>query len=350
MKTPDAAFWRGRRVLVTGHTGFKGAWLTLALQRMGARVCGISLAPEAGPALFTALAPWPGLDHVEIDITDASALTAAVRSARPSVVFHLAAQAIVGRGYREPARTFETNVHGTANLLESLRGQDCAAAVVVTSDKVYRNDGLGKRFVESDPLGGDDPYSASKAAAEIVVASWRASFGHELPALATARSGNVVGGGDFGEGRLIPDLVRAQWASEAVRIRQPDSTRPWQYVLDVLDGYLTLAEALVQHPTSTPAAVNFGPQKPEPYSVRQLIALFEQAYGVPVTCEFPAESPFREVPQLGLDPALAAAALGWRSRLDCAAALAASADWYRHWHRRDNMRQVSTAVLDGHFG
>ncbi|HEY4250030.1 MAG TPA: NAD-dependent epimerase/dehydratase family protein, partial [Roseomonas sp.] len=193
-RQPDPGFWRGRRVLLTGHTGFKGAWLALLLERLGATVTGFALPPAPGPAGFTILAPQ--LAHREGDLRDAAALRAAVAAARPQVVLHLAAQALVGRGYREPAATFATNVTGTINLLEALRGQGAGAVLVVTSDKVYRNDDSGQAFVESDPLGGQDPYSASKAACEIAVQSWRAGFGAEIGPIATARAGNVIGGGD----------------------------------------------------------------------------------------------------------------------------------------------------------
>jgi CDP-glucose 4,6-dehydratase len=218
MVNPDTAVWRGRRVLVTGHTGFKGAWLALLLHRLGAMVTGIALPPEPGPNAFDLLriAPLLAADH-RADIRDGAALAGLIRTARPELVLHLAAQAFVGRGYAEPTATFATNVDGTIHVLEALRGlPGVAAAVMVTSDKVYRNDGAGRAFREGDPLGGADPYSASKAAAEIAVGSWRASFAVALPPLATARAGNVIGGGDFGAQRLIPDLVRAAAAREAL--------------------------------------------------------------------------------------------------------------------------------------
>jgi CDP-glucose 4,6-dehydratase len=345
------AFWRGRRVLVTGHTGFKGAWLALALGRLGARVSGIALAPEPGPSLFAALAPWPGLDHRELDLRAGDRLAAALRELRPEVVFHLAAQAIVGRGFREPLETFAVNLTGTLNLLQSLRGCDgVRAAVLVTSDKVYRNDGSGRRFVESDPLGGADPYSASKAAAELAVASWRHSFGAELPALATARAGNVIGGGDFGEARLIPDLVRAQVAGRPLAVRYPEATRPWQHVLEVSRGYLDLAQSLVERPDSTPLALNFGPAEGEGPSVQEMIARFGLASGEPVPwCQAPGPLP-PEAPRLGLDPGLAERCLGWHLGLDGDEALRETAAWYAAWRRGEDLRSLCLAAIESALG
>jgi CDP-glucose 4,6-dehydratase len=343
--------WQGRRVLVTGHTGFKGSWLVLLLQRLGAHVTGIALPPEPGPSMFAALAPWPGLDHHEIDLADRAALAAALRASRPEVVFHLAAQAIVGRSHREPVLTFATNVGGTVHLLEALRGlAGTAAAVIVTSDKVYRNDGSGRPFVESDPLGGSDPYSASKAAAELVVSSWRASFAAEMPALATARAGNVIGGGDFGEDRLLPDIVRVQAAGTALMLRHPGATRPWQFVLDVLEGYLRLAQALVENPASAPTAVNFGPAPPQGLTVRELVAQYEQISGTHVPLQLPVAPVIAEAPRLSLDASLAAAALHWQCRTPLPAALRQTADWYRHWRRGEDLRRASLAAIDEAFG
>jgi CDP-glucose 4,6-dehydratase len=350
LSTTPSAFWRGRRVLVTGHTGFKGGWLTLALQRLGARVSGIALAPEPGPSLFEALSPWPGLDHHLLDITDGGALEAAVRRIRPELVFHLAAQALVGRSHREPAQTFATNLTGTLHLLQALRGlPGVAAAVIVTSDKVYRNDATpaaGRAFVEGDPLGGSDPYSASKAAAELAVASWRDSFGHELPAMATARAGNVFGGGDFGEARLLPDLVRSQQAGTPLVVRHPDATRPWQPVHDVVKGYLQLAQRLVESPATAPRSLNFGPPPEAHIPVRELIALFEAASGEPVPWRR-AEGPLvLEAPHLSIDPGLAGRTLGWTVRQPLPQSLAGTAAWYRAWRRGEDLRPLSRQAMD----
>jgi CDP-glucose 4,6-dehydratase len=332
---PDPGVWRGRRVLVTGHTGFKGSWLVRMLAGLGAEVTGIALDPEPGPAAFAAMRVADALARdIRLDIRDAPALHDALRAARPQIVLHLAAQALVGRSHADPAGTFASNVTGTINLLQALRGlPGVRAAVIVTSDKVYRNDGSGRRFTEDDPLGGEDPYSASKAAAEIAVASWRASFGRDLPPLATARAGNVIGGGDFCEARIIPDLVRAQIAGEPLVVRRPDATRPFQHVLDVLRGYLLLAEALVAG--TAPPALNFGPQDGE-IRVRDLLALWGDVRWV----QAPGEV-MHEAPRLALDSARATQALDWRPRLDTPAAIAATAAWYAAWRRGDDMVAVT---------
>lgn len=339
MSAPSPSFWRGRRVLVTGHTGFKGAWACRMLAALGAEVTGLALDPEPGPGAFAALrvADILAADH-RADIRDGATLARLVRATRPEVVLHLAAQALVGRGHRDPTATFAANVTGTINLLEALRGlAGVAATLIVTSDKVYRNDGAGRPFVEADPLGGEDPYSASKAAAEIAVASWRASFARDLPPLATARAGNVIGGGDFGEDRLIPDLVRAQLAGRALVLRRPDATRPFQHVLDVLRGYLMQAEALAAG--ASPPALNFGPRDGE-IRVRDLLTLWgdvawQQADGPTMP----------EARRLALDSTLAGRALGWHPLLDTPRAIAATAAWYAAWREGADMARATDAAI-----
>ena len=343
--SPD--LWRGRRVLVTGHTGFKGGWLCLMLHRLGAEVIGAALDPEAGPTAFRSL----GLDGIlvqdqRIDIRDAERLRAFVRATQPDVVLHLAAQAFVGRGYRDPAGTFATNVGGTINLMQALRGlPGVLALLVVTSDKVYRNDGAGRPFAEQATLGGIDPYSASKAACEIAATSWRGSFTSELPPLATARAGNVIGGGDFGEERLIPDLVRALGAGEILTLRQPEATRPFQHVLDVLRGYLMLTERLMTTPQTAPAALNFGPADEE-ISVRSLLDLWGAATGHAVDWRLSSEPTMPEAKRLALDSGEAARTLGWRPRLNTPAAVEATANWYADWLAGRDMVASSTAAVD----
>jgi len=336
---PGAAFWRGKRVLVTGHTGFKGCWLVRMLAALGAEVTGIALDPPPGPSGFEAMraAEVLSADH-RADLRDAALVDRLIRGARPEVVLHLAAQALVGASYRDPAGTFATNVDGTIHVMQALRGlPGVVAAVMVTSDKVYRNEGTGRPFAEGDALGGEDPYSASKAAAEIAVASWRASFARELPPIATARAGNVIGGGDFGEMRIIPDLVRAQLSGTPLVVRRPDATRPFQHVLDVLRGYLMLAEALAEG--TAPPALNLGPRDGE-IRVRDLLALWgdvawEQAQG-PV---------MDEARRLALDSTLAGRALGWNPMLETPQAIAATAGWYAAWRGGADMARATDAEI-----
>ena len=341
MRQPLADFWRGKRVLLTGHTGFKGAWLALLLERLGAEVTGFALAPEAGPSAFAALRP--GLASRIGDLRDAAAVQAAVQAARPEIVLHLAAQALVGRGYRDPEGTFASNVSGTINLMQALRGAGVRTALMITSDKVYRNDNQGRAFREDDALGGHDPYSASKAACEIAVASWRASFGAEIGAMATARAGNVIGGGDFGAERLIPDLVRARLAGEALIIRRPDATRPFQHVLDVLRGYLLHAEALWHG--AAPPALNFGPRDAE-ISVRRVLELYEAAAKAPVQWQAAAAPPMEEAQRLALDSGLAMQSLGWAPRHDAASAIAATAHWYEAWRGGADGRALALTEIE----
>jgi CDP-glucose 4,6-dehydratase len=339
VRRPDPAFWAGRRVLVTGHTGFKGAWAARMLAALGAEVTGFARDPAPGPSAFAALAV-PGVLRRDLrgDLRDAEQLRAAVAGAE--VVLHLAAQAMVSEGLRDPAGTWSSNVAGTLNLLQAMRGSAAAAAVIVTSDKVYRNDG-GRAFVEGDPLGGDDPYSASKAACEILVASHRASF-PDLPPFATARAGNVIGGGDFGRDRLIPDLVVALQAGEVLLLRNPAATRPFQHVLDVVAGYLLLAEALAAG--EAPEAVNFGPAAAE-LPVTDVLAHWQAATGREVNWRLADAPPLPEKSRLALDSRLARTELGWMPRRDTAQAVAETADWYRDWAAGADMAAAAEAAI-----
>ena len=339
----DNVFWKGKRVLVTGHTGFKGAWLCLMLHVLGAEVTGLALEPTE-PSAFGLLGVGGLLrDSLTVDIRDPLHMRESVRKVRPEIVFHLAAQALVGEGYRDPAGTYAVNAGGTLNLIEALRCQPCvSAAVIVTSDKVYRNNDCGRPFRECDPLGGHDPYSASKAAAEFIVSDWRNAFGKELPPMATARAGNVLGGGDFGRERLVPDLVRAQASCQSVVLRHPDATRPFQHVLDVLRGYLLLARALAQRPRNMPCALNFGPRDGET-RVRDLLDLWGAAVSRAVHWETHGESTMPELRRLSLTSVLAARTLGWRPFHDTGRAVAKTALWYEAWSAGSDMAAYSEA-------
>jgi CDP-glucose 4,6-dehydratase len=325
--------WRGRRVLLTGHTGFKGAWLALWLHELGAAVTGFGGPPPTEPSLF-ALGRVAELlaDDVRGDVRDAEAVRAAARRARPDVVFHVAAQALVARGFEDPAGTFATNVAGTVNVLEAARG---VPTVVVTSDKCYAPGPRPHR--EDDPLGGADPYSASKAAQEHVVGAYREAFG--LP-LATVRAGNAIGGGDWAPGRLIPDLERARDAGDPVAIRHPDAVRPWQHVLNPLAGYLRVAEGLLAgEPVAE--AWNFGPHASDEKPVRWLV----ERCGVRAE---PGHAEPREALVLRVDSTKARDRLGWRPRWDLAAGLDATVQWYADVRRGADARTVTLAQIAAH--
>lgn len=327
---PQADFWRGKRVLLTGHTGFKGAWLALWLQRLGADVTGIALAPSTTPSLFDLVRVAEGMNSHFCDIRDPVALAALLRAAQPDLVFHLAAQPLVRASYREPLATFGTNVMGTAHLLEALRGLDSVrVAVMVTTDKVYRNNEGHNPYREDDSLGGHDPYSASKAASELVIASYRDAFlAEQGVAVASARAGNVIGGGDWSDDRLIPDAVRAWQAGQPLVIRSPGAIRPWQHVLDPLAGYLMLAQKLFEE-AKLAGAYNFAPQTDEAATVRDLIELACSAYGSGVTIyENNSKGP-HEADWLALEVAKARVALGVYSQWSLTEAVNRTMAWYR---------------------
>lgn len=318
------ADWAGCRALVTGHTGFKGAWLALLLEHLGATACGVSLAPEATDGAYAAMAPWPDLDHHEVDIRDRAAIVDVVRAFRPDVVFHLAAQALVRRSYRQPAETFDTNILGTWSVLDAVASVDDAVpCVVVTSDKVYRPSDDAAR-VEDDPLGGRDPYSASKACAELVVTSFRTL--HPAAPVVTARAGNVIGGGDQGEDRLVPDVLRSATQGQVVVLRNPGAVRPWQHVLDPLRGYVLVADRLLEG-ADLPSAFNFGPTAALS-TVAEITELLFGALGTRGRWErSDAENP-PETNVLQLDCSLAAAVLGWRPCVP----LPLAVRWTARWH------------------
>jgi CDP-glucose 4,6-dehydratase len=340
-KNPDRSFWTGKRVLLTGHTGFKGAWLALWLDRLGAKVVGISLPPTTTPSI----AGLAGIDQLVeshiIDIRDADRLRDRIRSASPEVVLHLAAQALVRMSYREPLLTFGTNVQGTANVLEAVRAAGTARVVVaITTDKVYRNIEQIYPYRETDPLGGHDPYSASKAAAEIVIASYRSSyFSGEGIAVASARAGNVIGGGDWSEDRLIPDAVRAWAAGQPLTIRRPKAFRPWQHVLEPLAGYLKLAEQLWTKPELA-GAYNFGPPAQEAASVRDVVLLAQQAYGRGEVSLGEGDGGPHETGWLALETAKALHVLGIAPRWSLPTAVRRTMEWYRHLQEGGGAREL----------
>lgn len=343
----NTEFWRGKRVLVTGHTGFKGGWLSLWLSELGAEVHGVALAPDTTPALFDLV----GLERritssVLLDIRDAQALGAHLARIQPQIVLHLAAQPLVRCSYDAPVETFATNVMGTAHLLDACRGLTALQAVlVVTTDKVYRNREWDWPYRESDALGGGDPYSASKSACEMVVESYRKSFlAPNGIAVATARGGNVIGGGDWSANRLIPDAVRAAFTRQVLEIRAPDSVRPWQHVLVLCHAYLQLVERMATRPDPDIHTWNFGPLSPDCVPVRQVLAGLSR-HGIAPEIHLAPDPTKPESRLLALDSSLARARLGWEPALDLPEALKLTAEWYLAASQSADMQAVTLAQI-----
>ncbi len=339
--------WQGVRVAITGHTGFKGAWLAFMLHRLGAKVTGYALAPETTPNLYDALALADLIDSRIGDIRDDETFDSFIRVARPQVLFHFAAQSLVRRGYAFPIETFDVNVLGTVRCLEVAFRRDVPVVVVATSDKCYRNDGSSARpFVENDALGGSDPYSASKAAAEIVIESYRKSyFKPSGLCLASVRAGNVIGGGDWSEDRLMSDLVRAVFEDKPLRIRFPNSVRPWQHVIDALRGYISIASfAKLGMPVDEPW--NLGPEDLDDVTVQDVIEMFARAAGRSVVPEPGIFNDKSEAAALRLDAGKAAAKLSWRPLLRVTDSVALAAEWYRDFYAGSDMRRVTERQLE----
>ncbi len=336
-------------MLLTGHTGFKGAWLSLWLQSLGARVVGVSLpTPPTEPSLYALAHVGERMaGSVVCDIRDSSALTAAVLGARPEIVIHMAAQPLVRRSFAAPRETYDTNVLGTVNLLDAVRAcEGVRAVVVVTSDKCYEPHQLERGYREGDPLGGHDPYSSSKAAAELVTSAYRRSFfaDPEGPRVASARAGNVIGGGDWGEDRLVPDIVRAALAGEALRLRNPGAVRPWQHVLCPLGGYLLLAQALCESPEHA-RAWNFGPDARDARTVEWVVARFAELWPGELRWERDEGEHPPETSRLELDSTRARELLGWVPSLGLNAGLRATVDWYEAWMDGQDLRDVTLAQI-----
>jgi CDP-glucose 4,6-dehydratase len=325
---PHADFWRRQNVLLTGHTGFKGGWLATWLLELGARVAGLALPPDPGPSFFQACALGDRLASRHGDVRDAAALRACLQELQPTIVFHLAAQSLVRRSFREPRSTFDTNVMGTVNVLEAVKATPSVrAVVVVTSDKCYAHrEGAPHR--EGDRLGGSDPYSASKACAEIVCEAYRRSFFTQGAGLATVRAGNVFGGGDWAEDRLVPDAMRALAGGLRLSVRYPEAIRPWQHVLEPLLGYMVLAERLAQDPARWAGPWNFGPHE-KGVTVGALAELLVRAWGEGTWSPAPEPGAPPESPALRLDSSKAERELGWRPRLSLQDAVALTIEWYR---------------------
>jgi CDP-glucose 4,6-dehydratase len=337
-------------VLLTGHTGFKGAWLSLWLQALGARVTGLSLGvPPTEPSLYELARVGDGMaDSVACDVRDPRALASAVVKARPEIVIHMAAQPLVRRSFVAPRETFETNVMGTINLLDAVRACDAVRAVVnVTSDKCYENRGSERPYRESDPLGGHDPYSSSKAAAELVTSAYRRSFFSDPsgPRLASARAGNVIGGGDWGAERLIPDIVRAAVAGETLHLRNPGAVRPWQHVLNPLSGYLVLAQALCESADHA-CAWNFGPDDRNARTVESVVRRVSELWPSGVRWARDEGDHPHEAHHLRLDSSQARERLAWVPPLGLEAGIEATVAWYEAWLGGGDLRKATLSQID----
>jgi CDP-glucose 4,6-dehydratase len=345
----DADFWRGRRVFLTGHTGFKGAWTALVLRRLGAEVTGFSLAPEFEEGIFCAARVSEDLQHIVGDIRDQPALLAAMAKAQPEIVIHMAAQSLVRLSYAEPIDTYSTNVLGTAQVLEAVRQTGgVQAVIVVTSDKCYENVGRAWSYRETDALGGHDPYSSSKACAEMVTEAYRRSFfhGRESTHVASARAGNVIGGGDRAPDRLVPDAIRAFETRQPLRIRNPDAVRPWQHVLDPVLGYLRLAECLVRQGRSFCGPWNFGPTPASEVPVSVIADHLVRLWRGDAHWQHDASEHPHEAAYLKLDCSKATSELQWRPLLGLDEALRATVEWYRAQYDGMNMRKITLEQIE----
>jgi CDP-glucose 4,6-dehydratase len=344
----DPSFWRGRRVLVTGHTGFKGAWLTTWLLALGADVRGLSVDVPTTPSLWELAALAGDVPTAWADVRDPEATDRAVAAARPEVLVHMAAQPFVRRSFREPRETYETNVMGTVNVLEAVRAAGGVRVVVnVTSDKCYDNREQGRPFREDDPMGGHDPYSNSKGCAELVTDAYRRSYfapDPDGPRLASGRAGNVIGGGDWGEDRLVPDMMRGALAGAPIRIRNPQAVRPWQHVLSPLSGYLELAQALWEDPAAA-GGFNFGPDAGDAQPVAHVVERVSAGWPEPLSWETDPGPHPHEAHLLLLDSRKAREQLGWRPGWALDAGLDATVAWYAAHHAGEDARATTLAQI-----
>ncbi len=351
-KTLNNNFWNKKRILLTGHTGFKGSWIALLLESMGAEVYGVSLQPNTDPSLYEILKPWANMTSVYCDIRDRERLAETVATSAPEIVIHMAAQPLVRESYHKPVETFDSNIMGTVHLLEALRSApNLAAVLVITSDKVYANDNSGIAMTESSPLGGHDPYSASKAATEIVTASYAKSFFSDrgIP-VCTVRAGNVIGGGDWAKDRIIPDLWRAYSNNQPVELRYPEAVRPWQHVLDPIHGYLLYLEHIILSPENLPKSLNFGPPTEITRTVLDLAERFSEALGAhSLWTTEKSEELLQESKLLSIDSSLAKLHLGWKAVLDTDSTILWTCEWYKAYRDGSDMREFSNKQIKAFF-
>lgn len=343
----NPAFWKGKTVFLTGHTGFKGSWLSLWLQALGARVTGYALKPPTQPSLFALAGLSRSMNSISGDVRDLSALTTALRRAKPQFVIHMAAQSLVRESYADPVGTYSTNVMGTVNVLEAARAVKSARVVlIVTSDKCYENKERRAAYREHEAMGGHDPYSSSKGCAELVTSAYRRSFFTESrAAIASVRAGNVMGGADWSKDRLVPDAVRAFAAGKVLRVRNPHAVRPWQHVLDPLGGYLSLAERLWHRGPAYSGAWNFGPAAGDHKPVSWVVDELARRWGEDATWKADRPPELHEASLLHLDCSKARTKLGWRARLG----LKISLDWVVEWHRRYAAGETARSITEDHI-
>jgi len=347
----NPGFWAGRKVLITGHTGFKGAWLCMLLHRLGAKVTGFSTPPPTDPSLFHLVRLNEMVTTIDGDVRDLESLRSALKKSDAQIVLHMAAQPLVRESYRDPVGTYATNVTGTVNLLEAVRlagaGDQVRSVVVVTTDKCYENREWIWSYRENEPMGGHDPYSSSKGCAELVTAAYRASyFAKSQTAVATARAGNVIGGGDWATDRLIPDMMKAFTAGKPVIIRNPKSIRPWQLVLEPLVGYLSLAQRLFEDGQGFAQAFNFGPRESDARPVEWIVNHLVKQWGSGASWQLAGGEHPHEAHHLKLDASKAHAQLEWSPRTDLLTALNWIVDWYKALGQSEDMRDVSQRQVE----
>ena len=353
----NASFWKGKRVFLTGHTGFKGSWLSLWLSQMGAKVTGYALAPSTTPNMYELTRLDELVESYIADINDKEKLKNAVYDANPEIVIHMAAQPLVGTSYKDPVSTFQTNVQGTVNLLEAVRnaiqkGRKIQAVVNVTTDKCYENKEWLWGYREFDPLGGKDPYSASKACSEIVTAAYRHSFFHPNQindhgvVLASARAGNVIGGGDWSHDRLIPQCLEAIVNQNEIKLRRPNAVRPWQHVLEPLSGYLLLIQKIYEGKETYADAWNFGPEYNDCRSVGEVVNQLIKMCGSDIKIESFTDTPYQESDLLMLDCSKAKSILGWQPLWNLKNALQYIVEWHMAYQNDENMRAITVGQIN----